>query len=206
MNQIQRATNIVEGRILNSLEAQEDLNKNKQEFISEFVKNNRKQILNDTEVIATILANTDSDEQYLRLFDCIAEWFCTANGKPLAAIIDDIIDYHLELQAENQNEITRYNVQAMENNYCSHMTNKDKNEYRNNIARYISHSVASHNELVAEVERLRKFERDAMRYRFLRDNCTTQQADSCGPIFVMSIRQKDNLFNVGLSIDEAMNA
>ena len=42
MNQIQRATNIVEGRILNSLEAQEELNKKKQEFISEFVKNNRK--------------------------------------------------------------------------------------------------------------------------------------------------------------------
>lgn len=98
-----------------------------------------------------------------------------------------------------------YIAQAMENNYCSHMTNKDKNEYRNNIARYISHSVASHDKLVAEVERLREFERDALRYRFLRDNCTTQQADSCGPIFVMTIRQKDNPFNVGLSIDEAMN-
>ena len=98
-----------------------------------------------------------------------------------------------------------YIAQAMENNYCSHMTNKDKNEYRNNIARYISHSVASHDKLVAEVERLREFERDALRYRFLRDNCTTQQADSCGPIFVMTIRQKDKPFNVGLSIDEAMN-
>ena len=112
MDQIQRATNIVEGRILNSLEAQEELNKKKQEFISEFVKNNRKRILNDTEVIATILANTDSDEQYLRLFDCIAEWFCTGNSKPLAAIIDDIIDSHLILQSGNQNEITRYNAQA----------------------------------------------------------------------------------------------
>ena len=60
-------------------------------------------------------------------------------------------------------------------------------------------------ELVAEVERLHEFERDAMRYRFLCDNCTTQQADSCGPIFVMTIRQKNNQFNVGLLIDEAMN-
>lgn len=60
-------------------------------------------------------------------------------------------------------------------------------------------------ELVAEIEQLREFKRDAMRYRFLCDNCTTQQADSCGPIFVMTIRQKDNPFNVGLSIDEAMN-
>ena len=100
MDQIQRATNIVEGRILDSLEAQEELDKNKQEFISEFVKNNRKRILDDTEVIATILANTDSDEQYLRLFDCIAELYCTNNEKPLAACIDDIIDTYLTEQAK----------------------------------------------------------------------------------------------------------
>ena len=68
------------------------------------------------------------------------------------------------------------------------------------------HAIDSHDELVAEVERLREFERDAMRYKFLRDNCTTQQADSCGPVFVMTIRKKNNQFNVGLSIDEAMNA
>ena len=72
------------------------------------------------------------------------------------------------------------------------------------MAEYVLHAINSHDELVAEVERLRKFERDAMRYQFLCDNCTTQQADSCGPIFVMTIRQKDNPFNVGLSIDEAM--
>ena len=72
-------------------------------------------------------------------------------------------------------------------------------------ATYAAHAINSHDELVEEVERLREFERDAMRYRFLCDNCTTQQADSCGPIFVMTIRQKDNPFNVGLSIDEAMN-
>ena len=70
---------------------------------------------------------------------------------------------------------------------------------------YAAHAINSHDELVAEVERLREFERDAMRYRFLRDNCTTQQADSHGPLFVMTIRQKDNPFNVGLSIDEAMD-
>ena len=70
---------------------------------------------------------------------------------------------------------------------------------------YAAHAINSHDELVAEVERLREFERDAMRYRFLLDNCTTQQADNHGPIFVMTIRQKDNPFNVGLSIDEAMN-
>ena len=55
------------------------------------------------------------------------------------------------------------------------------------------------------IDMVRQAEKDAMRYRFLCDNCTTQQADSCGPIFVMTIRQKDNPFNVGLSIDEAMN-
>ena len=79
-------------------------------------------------------------------------------------------------------------------------------DYTVTMSKYAAHAINSHDELVAEIERLREFERDAMRYRFLRDNCTTQQADSCGPIFVMTIRQKDNLFNVGLSIDEAMNA
>ena len=69
---------------------------------------------------------------------------------------------------------------------------------------YAAHAINSHDELVAEVERLREFERDAMRYRFLLDNCTTQQADSCGPIFVMTIRIKSHPGNVGLSIDEAM--
>ena len=69
---------------------------------------------------------------------------------------------------------------------------------------YAAHAINSHDELVAEVERLREFERDAARYRFLLDNCTTQQADSCGPIFVMTIRIKSHPGNVGLSIDEAM--
>ena len=50
-----------------------------------------------------------------------------------------------------------YISQAMENNsYCSHMSNKDKNEYRNKIARYIAHAIASHDELVAENERMRE--------------------------------------------------
>ena len=69
---------------------------------------------------------------------------------------------------------------------------------------YAAHAINSHDELVTEVERLREFERDAMRYRFLRDNCTTQQADSHGSVFVMTIRQKDNLSNIGLLIDKAM--
>ena len=72
MNQIQRATNIVEGRILDSLESQEESDKAKQEFISNFVKTNRKLYCNDVETVATVLVNTEDDEQYLRLFDCIA--------------------------------------------------------------------------------------------------------------------------------------
>ena len=54
------------------------------------------------------------------------------------------------------------------------------------------------------IERLRQAEKDAARYRFLLDNCTTQQADSCGPIFVMTVRIKSHPGNVGLSIDEEM--
>lgn len=55
------------------------------------------------------------------------------------------------------------------------------------------------------IERLRQAEKDAARYRWMLDNCTTQQADSCGPIFVITIRRNKNPNNVGLSIDEAMN-
>ena len=55
------------------------------------------------------------------------------------------------------------------------------------------------------IERLRNAEKDAARYRYLLDNCTTQQADSCGPIFVMTIRRKNNSYNVGTSIDEVMH-
>ena len=99
MNQIQRATNIVEGRILDSLESQEESDKAKQEFISNFVKANRKLYCTDVETVATILVNTEDDEQYLRLFDCIAEFYCTDNGKPLAACIDNIIDTYLTEQA-----------------------------------------------------------------------------------------------------------
>ena len=99
MNQIQRATNIAEGRILDSLESQEESDKAEQEFISNFVKTNRKLYCNDVETVATILVNTEDDEQYLRLFDCIAEFYCTDNGKPLAACIDDIVDTYLTEQA-----------------------------------------------------------------------------------------------------------
>ena len=56
----------------------------------------------------------------------------------------------------------------------------------------------------AEITRLRETEKDAARYRWLRDNCTTTQADCLGPIFVMTVRRKEHLFNVGLSIDQAM--
>ena len=100
MNQIQRATNIAEGRILDSLESQEKSDKAKQEFISNFVETNRKLYCTDVETVATILVNTEDDGQYLRLFDCIAEFYCTDNGKPLAACIDNIIDTYLTEQAK----------------------------------------------------------------------------------------------------------
>ena len=55
-----------------------------------------------------------------------------------------------------------------------------------------------------EITSLRETEKDAARYRWLRDNCTTTQADCLGPIFVMTVRRKEHLFNVDLSIDQAM--
>ena len=54
------------------------------------------------------------------------------------------------------------------------------------------------------LDMVRQAEKDAARYRYLLDNCTTQQADSFGPIFVMTIRRKNNSYNVGLLIDEAI--
>ena len=62
----------------------------------------------------------------------------------------------------------------------------------------------SSDEVIELITRLREAEKDAARYRWLRDNCTTTQADCLGPIFVMTVRRKEHLFNVGLSIDQAM--
>lgn len=100
MNQIQRAKDIAEGRILDSLELREEADKAKQEFISDFVNTNRKSICNDVEALANILVNIEDDEQYLRLFDCIAELYCTDNSKPLTTCVDDIIDTYLIKQSE----------------------------------------------------------------------------------------------------------
>ena len=66
--------------------------------------------------------------------------------------------------------------------------------------------VLDRSDILEIIERLRNAEKDAARYRYLLDNCTTQQADSFGPIFVMTVRRKNSSYNVGLSIDEAMNA
>ena len=100
MNQIQRATNIVEGHILNTLEAQEESNERKQTFISNFIESNRKLVCNDLETMATILANTEDDDQYLRLFDCIAELAYSGTSKQLQVAVDEIIDSYLTNQAE----------------------------------------------------------------------------------------------------------
>ena len=62
----------------------------------------------------------------------------------------------------------------------------------------------TNSEIIFMLTRLREAEKDAARYRWLRDNCTTTQADCLGPIFVMTVRRKEHLFNVGLSIDQAM--
>ena len=62
----------------------------------------------------------------------------------------------------------------------------------------------SSDEVIELITRLSEAEKDAARYRWLRDNCTTTQADCLGPIFVMTVRRKEHLFNVDLSIDQAI--
>ena len=49
------------------------------------------------------------------------------------------------------------------------------------MVRHAAHAINSHDELVAENERLREFERDAMRYRFLRE-CHWNESPICAVV------------------------
>ena len=70
----------------------------KQQFISDFIASKRQSIAGDMVKIAE-LAKDASDDNYNRLFDCIAELSYSGVSKSLQAVIDEIIDDHMEAQA-----------------------------------------------------------------------------------------------------------
>ena len=70
----------------------------KQQFISDFIASKRQSIAGDMVKIAE-LAKDASDDNYNRLFDCIAELSYSGVSKSLQAVIDEIIDDYLEEQA-----------------------------------------------------------------------------------------------------------
>ena len=75
--------------------------KTKQEFISGFIARNRHGISGDMDKIAEIAMGASGDK-YMRLFDCIAELSYSGSSKQLQAVIDEIIDDHLEAKAEKE--------------------------------------------------------------------------------------------------------
>ena len=72
--------------------------KTKQHFISGFIARNRQAISGDMTKIAEIAMGASGDK-YIRLFDCIAELSYSGVSKSLQAVIDEIIDDHLEEQS-----------------------------------------------------------------------------------------------------------
>ena len=73
----------------------------KQQFISEFIAERRKAIINNLDRIAELAKDAD-DDKYNRLFDAMAELAYSGSSKQLQAVIDEIIDDHLEAQAEKE--------------------------------------------------------------------------------------------------------
>lgn len=101
MTKLQQAGAAKEAAILNRLEAQELAHDAKQQFISEFIAEHRKEIICDMSKIAE-LAKEAGGEKIERLFDAMAELAYSGVSRSLQAVIDDIIDDHLEDQAEKE--------------------------------------------------------------------------------------------------------
>lgn len=85
----------------NQQEAAELRDNAKQEFISQYVAEHRHAITGDLKQIAELAMNAD-DAKYYRLFECMAELSYSGVSKSLQAAIDDIVDDHLEAQAEKE--------------------------------------------------------------------------------------------------------
>ena len=73
----------------------------KQQFISEFIAEKRKAITGDLNRIAELAKEAD-DDKYNRLFEAMAELSYSGVSNQLQAVIDEIIDDHLEAKAEKE--------------------------------------------------------------------------------------------------------
>lgn len=101
MSKLQQASAAKDAAILDLLEAKELEEDAKQEFISSFIARKRHEISGDMTKIAEIAMDASGDK-YNRLFDCIAELSYSGASKALQAVIDEIIDDHLEEQAARE--------------------------------------------------------------------------------------------------------
>ena len=101
MSQLQQASAAKEAAILDRLEAKELLEDAKQQFISDFIAERRNAIISDMDRIAELAKEAD-DDKYNRLFDAMAELAYSGVSNQLQAVIDEIIDDHLEAQAEKE--------------------------------------------------------------------------------------------------------
>lgn len=101
MTKLQQASAAKEAAILDRLEAKELLEDAKQQFISDYIAENRKAITGDLDRIAELAKETEGDK-YDRLFDAMAELAYSGSSKQLQAVIDEIIDDHLAELAEQE--------------------------------------------------------------------------------------------------------
>ena len=94
MNRLQQATEIAEGHILDALEAAELRDDAKEIFIEEFIAENRARVEGNADLLALIAMEAEEDN-YLALFNGIADLSCTGSREKLDAAIKAIVDDYL---------------------------------------------------------------------------------------------------------------
>ena len=99
MNRLQLATEIAEGHILDALEAAELRDDVKEIFIDKFIAENRTKVEGNADLLAVIAMEAEEDN-YLALFNGIADLSCTGSREKLDAAIKAIVDDYLLSSAQ----------------------------------------------------------------------------------------------------------
>ena len=94
MNRLQLATEIAEGHILDALEAAELRDDVKEIFIEKFISENRARVEGNADLLAVIAMEAEEDN-YLALFNGIADLSCNGSREKLDAAIKAIVDDYL---------------------------------------------------------------------------------------------------------------
>ena len=94
MNRLQLAAEITEGHILDALEAAELRDDVKEMFIEEFIAENRAKVEGNADLL-TLIAMEAEEDNYLALFNGIADLSCTGSREKLDAAIKAIVDDYL---------------------------------------------------------------------------------------------------------------